>query len=304
MPLVKQFFSNMYLAVEMFFIISGYFLYNEIVKYDFAVFMKKRFLRLFPVYFAVMFLACYLLHNHHYTAVMANIFLLPVMGFEYIQPIVYYGWFMFPLFWVGLFYYCLFKNKNKNVIFITSLLVYFSYVALCTNRNTLNFPVANFLYLFSGAVLRTVGGLGLGLIIAYAQPYVQFNRSKLAKFGYSTVEGLLLLFVLRSLFCMSEANYCLLIVIAFCLLLMLCIQSAGFISQILNKCSFLVCISKYCYCCYLVSWLIIGLLIRYDTSVLQFITKVFLLSILGGIFMYHFVEQPLTTKKSIPVKSA
>jgi hypothetical protein len=93
------------------------------------------------------------LHENSYKQIILDFFLLSAIGFHHAEPIVAYGWFIFPLFWLSLFYYCLFKNFNNPAIFITGIIIYISYVLLGLQNEI----VASMSNMFRG-----IGGLGLG----------------------------------------------------------------------------------------------------------------------------------------------
>ena len=116
-----------WICVEFFFIISGYYLYNTAFSaMNFKEFAIKKILRLWPAFAIALFLDAAPYWNLN---TVMKILLLECTGFSLFPHGIL--WFVPCLFWALLFYFALIKLlPKKYVLFIISLLVYFSYKIL------------------------------------------------------------------------------------------------------------------------------------------------------------------------------
>ena len=143
-PLISQIKLNVHnghFAVEIFFIISGYFLYKSFLKNkDFSLkeFVKKRFLSLFPLVFISFLLILIFDFKYNNQAIHINFYnfiaqscLLQSMGLkvggDLLNP---YAWYVSVLFWSSVFMFMLFKVfKKEQLDLILFLVIFFSLVS-------------------------------------------------------------------------------------------------------------------------------------------------------------------------------
>lgn len=181
---VFKYLSAGYLAVDGFFIISGYLLAASIERrakssrgLDFLCFMKDRFIRLFPEYFFVLIFTTIIgivFHEKtHLDLVIPNIiFLANING---IGAIVRDPWFISSLFWVSLlFFACFVVFEKKLSLLLIGGLTFLSLSGLSSFGFGISVHSAPIIGIFSGGVLRTVFGLGCGILL-YQIRYCIYN---------------------------------------------------------------------------------------------------------------------------------
>ena len=97
-------------AGECFFIISGYFLYKNIIEnkdVSIAQFIWKKIIRLAPVLIFSVLLGVIFFKQNIYSAIFNSLFLQCIgLSLDY-KGI---NWYISPLFWTLIFYYAVFKN--------------------------------------------------------------------------------------------------------------------------------------------------------------------------------------------------
>ena len=169
------------LIVECFLITAGYFLFQTYLntpKTSIANFFIKRFFRLWPVFFFYNIII-YFQTPTTLDELILNISFLHSTGISQ----NYYGaiWFISPFFWSGLLLFSILKSFERNkALIIISLITYFSY---CINLNNLQGGVGrHVVYSFlSLAMLRTLGGLSLGILLGASQKYLISSKENTPK---------------------------------------------------------------------------------------------------------------------------
>lgn len=186
-PLITEIQHNAlrgYFGVEFFFILSGVFLAKKMenCSLDIWSFAKQKFFRLWPeLCFSIL---CFwgasffgLVSINKYTDIL-NLFLLQCTGLTMEFGSNESAWFVSSLFWVSLFYFALYKRmESKNFLFLTVLLVYFSFV-LMVNSHSGSFdshikPVIFSLLNFG--MVRALSEIGLGILVWKIYRYVSQN---------------------------------------------------------------------------------------------------------------------------------
>lgn len=172
---IFKYLSAGYLAVDGFFVISGFLLAGSIERrtqrsegLSFARFIKDRYLRLFPEYFFILLatiIISAILHEriNHYLIIPNLLFLANINGFG---SIVRDAWFISTLFWVSIFFFGCFKLfKTQGAIFIIATLSFISISALSIYNCGIAVHSVPMTGIFSAGVLRTVYGLGIGILL-------------------------------------------------------------------------------------------------------------------------------------------
>ncbi len=297
--------------VDCFFILGGYFMYKSFCKNpDLSVkqFSYRKFSRLWPVLF-VSTVLCLLFFDYKFYPNFFDILFLQNIGVS----LDYQGinWYVSPFFWVIIFYYVLLKHsKNKRILnIIVGVTVYFSYVILVNNRAP-NFGREAIGYALNAGVLRALGGIGLGYLIAVCCESVK-SMPFIKNFKASAFQNILITFIVTVLeagsivmmsihfFARSKAYANEFIVVILFTALFVCFLSGkGLISKIFSFKLF-ANFGKYAYSIYIMQSVSFNILARtlWKTSyATEHSLKCILLSVAFavalGIATYYIVEKP------------
>lgn len=211
-------------------------------------------------------------------------------------------WFVGVLFWVLLFYFYLTKNFDKkyvNLIFgVITIVSYF--LVLKTHHGSLGSPHKTFYGIFNVGFLRGFADIGVGYFIGqwYKDNYSSIQNNICSfkqKIAYTALELLFLGIVIVELFILnSQHKYNLAIVIDIIILTLLFLLKRGFISEFVNR-DWCVNLAKYSYSIYIVHMFIFDVLynfiIKFSGS-WYLCPTLFLIPVVVGVLMYHFVEVP------------
>lgn len=298
-------------VVECFFILGGYFMYKSFCKNpDLLVkqFAYRKFTRLWPVLFVSTFLS-FLFFNYKFYPNFFNILFLQDIGVS----LDYQGinWYVSPFFWVIIFYFALLRHsKNKRILnIIIGITVYFSYVILI-NRYAPVFGRDTIGYALNFGVLRALGGIGLGYLIAVCGESVK-SMPYIKSFKASAFQNILLSFLVTvleagSIVMMSIHFFAknkaygnqFIIVILFTVLFACFLSGKGLISKIFSLKLFAT-FGKYSYSIYIMQSISFNILAKtlWKTSyVTEHSLKCILLSVAFsvalGIATYYIVEKP------------
>ena len=309
--LIKHFFimtSNGHLAVDMFFIMAGFFMfytYNPSVSV--MDFLKKRVLRLYPLvlFFAVVYgamwyfvyhLPGYRLYDEMMIALLlTNIFTLNKTGVT---------WFVSVLFWVSLLiFYCFraFPRKYFNLLISTAVIFCYSFI-IHANGGNIYGNTETYYNIFNVGIMRGIAGIGTGyLLYMFLQTIKTYKASNLKSFLYTVLECLFLYYVINNLAFHKLKYYSnFVIIIAFVGLLWLFILKRGYISKLLNNALF-TGLGKYSYSIYIMhSFAIFTISKLFLLENKEFvilhplfnIIAILLIAILLGVVTYHLVERP------------
>lgn len=310
------------LAVELFFILSGFF-FAVTYKANDTVwnFVKKKFIRLFPVMLFVTLLYgiiafCGIGHFSFYDNILSLSFLYGMGINSKTAPFTYdtlcnldHLWYVSTMFWGLLLIFYLRKTLDKKQVnLIISILVFVSYIIL------LNLCSGKITHFYHAKVdigfLRALGGLGIGYFIGNwycdcKQKLLKLNCNFKTKCALSALEIYCLYFLINNLILHNFKYYNnFIFVIFFIVTIILFLIKQGFVSNLLSN-SIVPRLSKYCYSIYVSHMVVImfmrGYIYQYQPV---FITQhpavviaasLFLIICLGYI-TYNFVEKTAIEK--------
>ncbi len=307
---------NAYILVEFFFILSGFFLYFDIQKYTkIGFFATKRFLRLWFVPAFVVLLSIisapfmkYIIIN--YINSLLSILFLNNIGLTNSVSNYVHTWYICVLFWVFLFYFCLFKLfDHKKVMFFTVIMVYLSYVAIFqASKGSFSSHETVIYGLLTMGMLRGIAGLGLGLIMGMIYERYMFislnNVKKKKKTGVFyciifSIAEITILFVLFNLLVFKILRFSndFIFVLLFAILIGLFLVKKGIISRFfenkvsnfLGKFSYSIFVMQG-YLLILFSYIFSNKLMTEQRALTLFLGVLFAIS--GGILVYYLIEKP------------
>ncbi len=170
--LYKIMISNFHwtsLAVDFFFIISGFFLFMTAkFEQNFVTFAKKKLIRFMPT--VLFMLTLYFIFSIFTPLSMArfeNLFTilnLQNVGLTFRNGDVPASWFVSSLFWTLCFYFYLYKSVDRKIFnLITACIIFFCY-SLWIHTNGINY--LNVAYVFNRGMIRAFAGVGAGYFLA------------------------------------------------------------------------------------------------------------------------------------------
>lgn len=287
--------------VECFFIISGYFLYKNIIdskNISITKFIWKKIARLGPVLIFSCIIGVIFFNQSIYPAIFNSIFLQCIgLSLDY-RGI---NWYISPLFWSLIFYYAIFKNfDNKKIYVSVGGICYFAYlvnISFCNGgfgRETV-YGIVNL------GLARALAGIGLGILIAKGIDEfreVNFNVNKRIKLLLmSLIEISSTVFLIRYFLFGLKYKNAFIVVIVFSILFICFINKSGILSRILN-CRIFSVVGKYSYSIYVMQQISFWIMQRSlwkmnvidNTVMCIFISLLFSLAL--GIITYHCIEKP------------
>lgn len=303
--------SNAGIAVECFYILSGFFLFHSCKKKpDLSVkeFAYGKVARLLPVFFASELIGVVFFKKSPYE-MLINVSFLQCIGITDQWKSI--NWYLSPLFWTLIFYFVLlkcFKNDKRKPNIIIGLITYFSYVILLNNGGFSREMIFGFL---SGGALRALAGIGLGYLIAVCvesikeMPSVKgFKPNKkqnalitviISVFELAFFISLIIDFLYKKLAYDNQF----IVVILFSGLLLCMLTQKGILSRICNN-KFFGGLGKYAYSIYVVqriSFYILEKTLWTNSDFVQnhtyrCIAVSILLCVLFGIAAYYIIERP------------
>ena len=295
-------FHPAYFGVELFFIIAGFFLMENIKNYyiEPKTYINNLYLRIAPVFYLATVL-CILFASKSVFKIFTALVILP--GLSIPGQVNGWGdWYIGVYFWIGIFYFLLLSKAYKQKMFIVLLLIYFG---ICLRINAPVQPGLIQLYtpldgnylsgLIGVSVIRGLYGMGIGILASFILEYISFKKSKSLFVLYSIVELVLLIVVLYFLIFNNKFDI-LSKQIAFAIMLMLFVNSCGILSRTLNLLSKINVFSKYCYSIFILHVVPINILKMYKLSESEYVIFVFCIATILGILSYHLIEKPLLKK--------
>lgn len=306
--------TNAYMAVELFFILSGLFF---AIKLDLTKslweFFKSKFIRLYPLgIFAI--IVSYIIHifisNLNFNIYDAVLNLFGIVGFGLNNMTgrleINVFWYVSALLLILSFFYYLLKNFSKKNVNLTIIILIFLSLQFLVYNETWNKHYCNILLNTSTA--RAISGIGIGYLIGewYKTNYDKIIKQNFfvgIKFFITVVEILCVFFIVNNFF-LHKIKYSnnIIFVITFALTIILFLLKQGYISILLEKIQWQL-LSKYSFAIYIFHNLILGITKRvfwnlHPNFVIAHpiinITAVFASIFVIGILVYHFVEIPLT----------
>ena len=302
-------------AVDLFFIISGFFfIYKINLNISLFQFVKHKLIRLYPVilfaFLIVFILSLFgIFHINFYneiflllgltgTALSTNIYEMPLGQ----------CWYCSSLVWILVLFFYLLKNyKIKNVNLVIALGVFFCYSFILDARNgIINGMTDNYYHIFNLGLMRAFGGIGIGYFIGnwYKDNCQKFFNLKLGffpKIYISVLEFICLYFVISNLtfhnsFCPNHFIF----IIAFIILIMLFLFKKGYLSQFFDKQIFCQ-LGKYSYSIFVTHLIVIYPLRQFyfDKNWMVLNPGLCYISIMAacillGIITYHLIEKPFS----------
>lgn len=314
--LIPSNFNKWFIAVEFFFIISGFFMFQNINKEtDTLIFAKKRFLRLAPmVWFLTLVYAILSIFingiNFSFDGNILTIFLMNSIG---LSPGKVLGgtingtiWFISVLFWCSLFYFYInkiFERKYLNLIVWAIVVISYGTFLHISNFGAQGLITKNF-YFFNAGVLRGLAGLGIGYFIAmlYNSGFLQ-KCTKSTQHFISVIEtGIIAFFTYYLFFCPKiPGKTTMTYIVCFSILFYLFLVKQGWISKLLNN-KYLAKLGKYSYSIYIIhSAVLCSILQTVFKPHIKFVQShlglcfwvELLLIVIIGILVYYLVEKPI-----------
>lgn len=296
-----------YLAVEMFFVLAGYFLGLSATEPlpSTGVFMRNKAARLWPLFAFAVVIAGGNLYD-----MLFKLLFLHATGLT----LKYQGfiWFVAPFFWSMVIYFIILKHYGASrSVLPVSLLVYVCYVLL-VNYDGGNFNVRQTVNsVFSLAFVRAVGGIGFGILLV---PLFAKIRNILPAAGgikglifIGIMEAGLLFFLLFNMvFHHLQYNNKLIFVVFFAVELFLFVERRGFVSRFFD-CKFWGFMGRYAYAVYIMQALGLKIAAKINQSFLGgtlVSTTIEVFVVLGlGILGYHFIERPAYARLAVQTLS-
>lgn len=296
------------IIVELFFVISGFFLYKTFEKHKSNTVFSFALNKLFRLWFVFAFaiLCCFVMSIFGLTkfngyAEFLNLLFMQCNGISFSFKGI--NWYVSSFFWAILFYFVLLKTCSRNIAnFLIALMTYFGYVGLV--HIGFGRDVAyNFISL---GVLRGLAGIGFGYLVALlienlSNVTMNFKINRAISFiSASAVEIYCFIFLMQN-FVFHKISYRnpMLFVFTFAILLILFVYKKGLLSTLLdNKLSEFL--GKYSYSIYVmqqvVFYILQNTLWKNESLVLNHIyiclTISIIFSVITGIIVYHLVEKP------------
>ena len=293
-----------HLIVECFLIIAGFFLYSTYRKGisnipDFAV---SRLVRLWPA-FIFQIAIILILSGYKFEALILDVCLLRCTGISLAHQGI--CWYIPPFFWCSVFLFSILQILRKESALL--LIAVLTYLAYCVNLNSTNGDLGRHVVFSwcSLGVLRVLGGLGAGLLIAAGIEYFQgsdkpekVSRTRYIWYSIAELVCIALLtcqFLVYRIFTNAATT-----VVIFSYLLIIIVKGGGVVSKLLGRDS-IAGMGKYCYCIYVMQQAAFVIMRKttwkwnkelwMNLPVLSIIvTTIF--SIALGVFAYHLVERP------------
>ena len=301
------------LAVDLFFILSGFFFaYKLNLQKSCWQFCKKKLIRLYPVlvFIIILYFIFSLTGSLKFTFYGDILVLLFLNGTTLFYKFANAGhfWYVSAMFWCLLFYYYLLKIYSKNnVNLLIALITLFSYSFLIHAQNGVVTGTHQTYYNFINAgMLRALGGIGIGYFIGewYKTNIDKINNWKPGIYqvvALSSLEFITLYFIINNLMLHRlKYNNQFIFIIAFTTIIVLFLAKKGIFSKILDN-NIWSKISRYTYSIYMIHYPIYfhlrGSLWKHHPEIVYthpILNIVFTLAlvIVAGVLTYHFVEKP------------
>ncbi len=304
--------QDAYLACDMFFIISGFFLFlTSSLKNNVTDLLKKNFIRFYPmlVFNAVLTIISFVfiikIPNYLPYHQIYKLLFLDGTGIQFGPADV--TWFISVLFWITLFYkylYKIFDMEKLDLIVFVIILFCYTLIIQTFNGNisaNSNYIIHN---IFNVGMLRGFAGIGVGYFIyRFYNSVKNKNTENFAiRFLYTGFEISLIFFVFYHLL-FHKINYSsnFLIILGFIGLFILFLIKKGYVSTFCDNKIFSI-LGRYVYSIYLSHLFVLYILKKYLWSnYVIFIQNHYIFSIaislfiviIFGIIVYYLIEKPL-----------
>lgn len=295
--------------VAIFFIISGVFLYRSYEKnanrQSVFEYILGRVVRLAPVLIFAIVLESVLNKDFNFERNIINMFFLQCSGLS----LEYKGilWYVSSFFFVSIFYYALLSNTSKKkALLLISILTYLSFVFRINYSNGSIGGRETVLYVINLGVLRAIGDMGWGILLAVIYKKLHFmktvtaqKKNSLVVTGLSWIAEIASLIWLFDYFLRSTRvkNHILLIII-FSVLLLIMLSSSSLTRKLLNR-KFFGALGKYAYSIYVVqqsSFILMRKTLWLNAELIAIpwiaLSVSTLCSVIFGIMAYYMIEKP------------
>lgn len=234
-------FTHGYIAVDFFFILSGFLIYNSYIrhKYDALEYTIVKLKRFYPEYIIVFLISFFmklriLLRDNDIITVVFN----AISEGTLIHSVGIYGGNVNPPSWYvsvlliggGLLYSVLFYNRRLAVSIIFPLLVLLSYTYLLGVNGSIElFATVGFV---SQCLLRGMAGMALGIVLSvFSLRYSQEFFRKHILFDVFSLIALAVVVILL----FENRNYDKMALLAFCMLILSCSISNALVNRIFKS---------------------------------------------------------------------
>ncbi len=309
----RQMTANGQIAVDLFFILSGFFfIYNYTSGKTAAEFIKKKIIRLYPVliFIIILYFAASLtgVLKFKYYDNLLTIFCLNGIGLTLKYDNVCVFWYCSAMLWVMLFYKCLIDSYNyKTVNLIIAVISIFAYIFVIHVHNGSIYGHFDTYYAFFNiGIMRAVAGMGVGYFIGgwYKNNLISIKNLKFNLFQkilISFTEFICIYFIINNLiFHKLKFQNKIIFIAVFTITIILFLIKQGIFSKLLDN-KLCIVFSKYTYSVYMVHLFIYQVLkgsiwkyypeFVYVYPIVNIIIPLFLTIILGAV-TYHFIEIP------------
>lgn len=290
------------LIVECFLIIAGYFIYKTYVagRQNFVQFTISRLVRLWPV-FAFYVLCTWVLSGYKLESAILDLSFLRCTGIS----LEYKGiiWYIPPFFWCSILLYAILRLFQKEkALFIIAILTYLAY---CFNLNTLKGGVGRHVVYtwLSLGMLRVLGGLGIGIMIAAGKEYfckaeATPTCSRCRAICFTLIELVCLTLLTHQFLIGRMFSNAMTTVIVFVILFSVMTSGGGYVSRLLSWAP-LANMGKYCYSVYVIQQVAFNIMNKTlwkwegvaEIPMLAVAVST-IVAVAIGIITYYLVEQP------------
>ena len=297
--------------VAVFFMISGVFLYRSYEKstnntpvFDYLL---GRVVRLAPLLILAILLESALNKNFNWERNIINMFFLQCSGLS----LEYKGilWYVSSFFIVSILYYAVLASISKRkALLLISVLVYFSFAFRINYANGSIGGRETVLYVVNLGVLRAIGDMGWGIILAVIYEKLHRMKTVYARFANTWVFKVLagitematLIWLFDYFLFSTRVNNHILLIIVFSVLLLIMLSSNSIMAKLFNK-RFWGHLGKYAYAIYVMqqsSFLLMRKTIWQSTEFVAIpwlaLSVSVLISTALGIAAYYIIENPCT----------
>ena len=297
------------LAVDFFFILSGFFLFYTMNNEQTVLeFLGKKFKRLWAVvaFYVVSFICLNSFNADPYFKNMHDT-VYPLLFLNNVGITLQRSgplWYVSVLVFVSLFYFYLYKALSKRTAnLITGLLVWAAYVCIVNaQKGTISGYMEIYNGIFCMGILRGIGGMGLGIFLCYLygdKNLLLSNRDK-PSWKITLLEIAILAWLTYAMYMAPlYIKNAILFIIAFVVLICFFLTERGYFSRLFNF-HFSEVLGKYSYSiflCHMPLLFLFRCVLQSHGELTHFeqilsLSLVYLIVLSVGIIVYHLIENP------------